>query len=81
MVLAKKEEASAKRDGRRRPEKEEKMISSADIQRNTLEVQELKLELTKGKRRSREKDDQRPRKISSKQKKLRSHCSPRRAGS
>jgi hypothetical protein len=49
-VLADKEEASAKRDEWRHRDKEEKMQSFTDIERNTLEVQQRKLDLAKVKR-------------------------------
>jgi hypothetical protein len=53
IVMAEKEEANVKRDGRRRREKVEQMLSFADIQRKTHEVQYIKLELADGKERSR----------------------------
>jgi hypothetical protein len=44
-VFTDKEEASAKRDERRRQDKEEQMQSFTDIQNKTLEVQQRKLDL------------------------------------
>jgi hypothetical protein len=52
MVLAEKEEASAKRYQRRFREKEEQILIFVDIERKALEVQERKLELVEGKERS-----------------------------
>jgi hypothetical protein len=55
-VFANKEEASVKRDERRRRDKEEQTQSFADIQRKTLEVQQRKLNLTEVKERARTKE-------------------------
>jgi hypothetical protein len=55
-VFADKEEASAKRDERRRRHKEEQMRSFTDIQRKTFEVQQRKLDLPEVKERDRAKE-------------------------
>jgi hypothetical protein len=54
-VFADKEEASAKRDERRRQDKEEQILSFTDIQRKTLEVQQRKLDLAEIKEKTRAK--------------------------
>jgi hypothetical protein len=55
-VFADKEEASAKRDERRRRDKEEQMLGFTDIHRKTLEVQQRKLELAEVKEKARAKE-------------------------
>jgi hypothetical protein len=55
-VFADKEEASAKRDERRRRDKEEHMQCFTDIQRKILEVQQRKLDLADMKERARAKE-------------------------
>jgi hypothetical protein len=56
LVFADKEEASAKRDERRRQDKEEQMQSFTSIERKTLEVQQRKLDLAEVKERTRAKE-------------------------
>jgi hypothetical protein len=56
LVFADREEASAKRDGQRRRDKEKQIQSFADVQRKTLEEQQRKLDLVEVKERARAKE-------------------------
>jgi hypothetical protein len=56
LVFADREDASAKRDERRRRDKEKQIQSFVDVQRKTLEEQQMKLDLVEVKERARAKE-------------------------